>query len=106
MGNLTIELELVTNATDCVIDPDDVTTGDATVVNRLVNDVNPADAGQADSEFRNTSIDWEINNARVVCDVCTLDNNLSNEYAKHLLEGKGLPITYTTLYHLIRISSE
>ena len=44
----------------------------------------------------NTSIDWEISNPRVVCDVCTLDNNLNNEYAKHLLEGKGLPITYTT----------
>ena len=36
------------------------------------------------------------NNARVVCDVCTLDNNLNNEYVKHPLEGKGLPITYTT----------
>ena len=93
MGNLTIELELVTNATDCVIDPDDVTTGDATVVNRFVTDVNPASANTADAEFRNTSIDW---NARVVCDVCTLDNNLNNEYVKHLLEGKGLPITYTT----------
>ena len=28
--------------------------------------------------------------------VSTLDNNLNNEYVKHLLEGKGLPITYTT----------
>ena len=27
---------------------------------------------------------------------CTLDNILNNEYVKHLLEGKGLPITYTT----------
>ena len=44
----------------------------------------------------NTSIDWEISNARVVCDVCTHDNNLNNEYVKHLLEGKGLPITSTT----------
>ena len=52
----------------------------------------PGDVGKA----TNTSIDWEISNARVVCDVCTLDNNLNNEYVKHLLEGKGLPITYTT----------
>ena len=44
----------------------------------------------------NTSIDWEISSPRVVCDVCTLDNNLHNEYTKHLLEGKGLPLTYTT----------
>ena len=93
MGNLTIELELVTNATDCIIDPDDVTTADAKG-KRFVKDIDPAT--EADAEFRNTSIDWEINNARVVCDVCTLDNNLNNEYVKHLLEGKGLPITYTT----------
>ena len=44
----------------------------------------------------NTSIDSEICNPRVVWDVCTLDNNLNNEYVKHLLEGKGLPIIYTT----------
>ena len=94
MGNLTIVLELVTNATDCIIDYNDVTTADA-IGNRFVANVNPAT--EADAEFRNTSIDWDINNARVVCDVCTLDNNLNNEYVKHLLEGKGLPITYTTL---------
>ena len=95
MGNLTIELELVTNATDCIIDYND-DTADTAVGNRFVNNVNPADAGQANARYRNTSIQWQINNARVVCDVCTLDNNLNNEYVKHLLEGKGLPITYTT----------
>ena len=93
MGNLTIELELVTNATDCIIDYRDVVTADA-VGNRFVNEVDPG--VEADARFRNTSIDWQIENARVVCDVCTLDNNLNNEYVKHLLEGKGLPITYTT----------
>ena len=30
-----------------------------------------------------------------MCDLCTLDNNLDNENSKHVLEGKGLPITYT-----------
>ena len=44
----------------------------------------------------NTSKVFELNNAFVSCDICTLDNNLNNEYVKHLLEGKGLPITYTT----------
>ena len=93
MGNLTIELELVTNATDCIIDYRNYQLNDD-VGNRFVHNV---DTGvEADAQIRNTSIQWEINNARVVCDVCTLDNNLNNEYVKHLLEGKGLPITYTT----------
>ena len=90
MGNLTIELELVSNATDCIIDYNNYTSDDD-VGNRFTSDV----AG-AVGQLTNTSIDWEINNARVICDVCTLDNNLNNEYVKHLLEGKGLPITYTT----------
>ena len=90
MGNLTIELELENNATDCIIDYRNFQLDDA-VGNRFTHDVNTT-VGQV----TNTSIDWEINNARVVCDVCTLDNNLNNEYVKHLLKGKGLPITYTT----------
>ena len=93
MGNLTIELELITNATDCIIDYRD-DTANTDIGNRFTNNVdNVATPG---ANFTNTSIDWEINNARVVCDVCTLDNNLNNENVKHLLEGKGLPITYTT----------
>ena len=95
MGNLTIELELVTNATDCVLNPNDYDesdTGiDATLRNRFTTSV-ALPAGGA----TNTSVDWEINNVFCACDVLTLDNNLNNEYVKHLLEGKGLPITYTT----------
>ena len=93
MGNLTIELELVANATDCIIDYRD-DTSNTDIGNRFTTDVDTVATPGAN--FTNTSIDWEINNARVVCDVCTLDNNLNNEYVKHLLEGKGLPITYTT----------
>jgi hypothetical protein len=44
----------------------------------------------------NTSVDWQINNVQVKCDVCTLDNALDNSYAQHLLQGKSLPITYNT----------
>ena len=95
MGNLTIELELVTNATDCIINPNDYDesdTGIATDIRNRFTVVVAGDVGKA----TNTSIDWEISNPGVICDVCTLDNNLNNEYVKHLLEGKGLPITYTT----------
>ena len=95
MGNLTIELKLVNSATDCIINPNDYDesdTGiDASLRNRFTTSV-ALPAGSA----TNTSVDWEINNVFCACDVLSLDNNLNTEYVKHLLEGKGLPITYTT----------
>ena len=95
MGNLTIELELVTNAIDCIINPNDYDESDTGIAADIRNRFTLAVAGDT-GKATNTSIDWEISNARVICHVCTLDNNLNNEYVKHLLEGKGLPITYTT----------
>ena len=95
MGNLTIELELVTNAVDCIINPNDYDESDTGIAADLRNRFTVAVAGDVGKATK-TSIDWEISNPRVLCDVCTLDNNLNNEYVKHLLEGKGLPITYTT----------
>ena len=95
MGNLTIELELVTNATDCIINPNDYDESDTGISADLRNRFTVVVAGDV-GKATNTSIDWEISNPRVICDVCTLDNNLKDEYVKHLLEGKGLPITYTT----------
>ena len=97
MGNLTIELELVTNAIDCIIDPNNFDESDTGISEDIRNRFTVAVAGDV-GKATNTSIDWEISNARVVCDVCTLDNSLNNEYVKHLLEGKGLPITYTTFF--------
>jgi len=44
----------------------------------------------------NCSTDWQIDNAQVKVDVCTLDNALDNSYAQHLLSGKSLPISYNT----------
>ena len=95
MSNLTIELELVNNAIDCIINPNDYDESDTGIAADLRNRFTVAVAGDV-GKATNTSIDWEISNARVVCDVCTLDNNLNNEYVKHFLDGKGLPITYTT----------
>ena len=95
MGNLTIELELVNNAIDCIINPNDYDESDTGIAADLRNRFTIAVAGDT-GKATNTSIDWEISNARVICDACSLDNNLNNEYVKHLLEGKGLPITYTT----------
>ena len=95
MGNLTIELELVTSEIDCIIDPNSYDESDTGIDAGLRNRFTVAVAGDT-GKATNTSFDREISNARRICDVCTLDNNLNNEYIKHLLKGKGLPITYTT----------
>ena len=93
MGNLTIELELVNNDTDCIINPDDNTEANA-IGDRFTSDV-ALPAGNAS----NTSKVFELNNAFVSSDICTLDNNLNNEYVKHLLKEKDcqLPIQLTLL---------
>ena len=44
----------------------------------------------------NTSSLWQIQNVQAKCDVRTLDNQLDNSYAEHLLSGKALPINYNT----------
>jgi hypothetical protein len=43
-----------------------------------------------------TSIQWQIQDIRIVCDVVTLDSALQNSYAEHVLSGKTLPINYST----------
>ena len=96
MGNLTIEVELVTNATDCFINPNDYDESDTGIDAGLRNRFTVAVAGDT-GKATNTSIDFEISNPRVVCDCVSIDHNLNSEYVKFLLEGKGLPITYTTL---------
>ena len=94
MGNLTIELELVSNDLDCIVNPDDFPEDDVGADARHAKFTR--DVALPGGNPTNTSKLFELNNAFVQCDVCTLDNNLNNEYVKHLLEGKGLPITYTT----------
>jgi len=44
----------------------------------------------------NCSKEWQILEVQAKCDLCMLDNSLENEYARHLLEGKSLPIQYDT----------
>ena len=95
MGNLTIELELVNSDLDCIINPDDYDEADAGIAQNL-RERFTQDVALPGGAATNTSKLFELNNCFVSCDICTLDNNLNNEYVKHLLEGKGLPITYTT----------
>ena len=81
-------MENLTNPNDY----DESNTGILADIRNRFTVVVAGDVGKA----TNTSMDWEISHPRVVCDICTLDNNLNNEYVKHPFEGKGLPITYTT----------
>jgi len=68
-----IELELVNGATDAIVDP--------------------AAAGFLAAD---TSVDWQIEDCQLKCDLATLDNAVDNQIADHLLSGKPLPINYQT----------
>jgi hypothetical protein len=69
---LQIELELVSNSTDCVY------------VSAL------------------HSSSWTISDCQVKCDLLTLDNALDNEYAALLLSGKSLPINFSSWNHTVQ----
>ena len=79
---LVLELELVSNFTDCIVPPD--VSGDF-----------PA-SESAPNTHQSTSGEFELNNCFLQCDVVSLDNDLHNKYVSHLLDGKELPITYNT----------
>ena len=78
---ITIELEIVHDNTEPVVS-----------VN--TNGLNSFDI--TDGAGGNTSTSWQIQNVQVKVDVVTLDNQLDNSYAEHLLSGKALPINYQT----------
>ncbi len=56
--------------------------------------------GEADDAFSGSGNSWEITRPRLIADVCQLDQALQNSYAKHLLDGKSLPIYTQGLYSL------
>jgi hypothetical protein len=74
---ITIELELVNNATIPILS---TLTG----------------TGTGNFTAANTSLLWLMQNVQVKVDMCTLDNSLDNSYAEHLLSGKPLPINFNT----------
>ena len=77
---VTLELELVSNNTEPVVSDEQ---SDFTLT--VSSGVLP-----------NTSTSWQLQNVQVKCDTVTLDNQLDNSYAEHLLSGKALPINYQT----------
>ena len=45
-------------------------------------------------------VTWEITRPRILASVCQIDGTLMNSYAKHLLDGKSLPLYMHGLYSL------
>ncbi len=54
----------------------------------------------ADACFSGTGNSWEITRPRLLADVCDIDQALANSYAKHILDGKSLPMYMHGLYSL------
>ena len=50
----------------------------------------------ADSARSTGSQQWSIHDVQLKCDMVTLDSQLDNSYAEHLLSGKSIPISYTS----------
>ena len=66
---LCLEIELVSNPTAAIIQPRAAIFTDA-----------------------NTSIDWAIDDVKMLADTVVLDSSLQNNYTAHVLEGKSLLI--------------
>jgi hypothetical protein len=49
-----------------------------------------------------SSSSWYITEPQVKCDVVTLDNQLDNEYTDHLMQGKSLPINFSSVVHQVQ----
>ena len=43
-----------------------------------------------------TSVEWQIENVRILADTITLDNELDNQCSEHLLQGKAMPIQFSS----------
>jgi hypothetical protein len=56
--------------------------------------------GEADAALSGTSLDWHIERPQLLADVLSLDMVLANSYAKHLLDGKSLPVHYEGMYSM------
>ena len=71
---LVLELELVSNFSDCIVTPN----------------INPQfpDTELPPDTHKSTSGEYELNNSFLQCDVVSLDNDLHKKYVAHLLDGK------------------
>ena len=74
---VTIEVEIVNTATEVLLEA-----GDTVASNAITND--------------NTSFNWQLEDCQIKCDTVLLDSGLNENYTRHLLEGKALPLEFET----------
>jgi hypothetical protein len=53
-----------------------------------------------DAALSGTDINWHVERPQLLADVMRLDTALQNSYAKHLLDGKSLPLHYDGMYSM------
>jgi hypothetical protein len=75
---VTIEVEIVNSANEPLISEDDGVTGGTEI------------------KAANTSYNWQLEDCQIKCDTVLLDSGLNENYTKHLLEGKALPLEFET----------
>jgi hypothetical protein len=90
MGGLTLEFELVSDPTECLIS-DPYTFAAVTAAGIVL-----PEAAVTVLQVTDISTNWFITDVQIKCDVIQLDNNLNDEYVKYLLSGKALAINYNT----------
>lgn len=52
-------------------------------------------------ECHQENVQWEISEAKIVVDVVQLDSQLENEFTNMLLNGKSIPISYSSFVHQV-----
>jgi hypothetical protein len=95
MGGLTLEFELVSDPTECLISAaymSGATNAYPSVGAPLIPAVDVISVLAA----ANLATAWTLSDIQIKCDVIQLDNNLNDEYVKYLLSGKALAINYNT----------
>ena len=76
---ITIEVEIVNTANEVLMESGDVVPGGGVAISSS-----------------NTSFDWQLEDCQIKCDTVLLDSGLNDNYTKHLLEGKALPLEFET----------
>jgi hypothetical protein len=84
LQGLQIEMEVVNIFTDCCIQQTPVGPGIEAAIGAAC------------------STDWLITQPMIKCDVITLDNQLDNEYTDHLMQGKTLPINFSSFVNQVQ----
>lgn len=90
-ANLILELELVSDPNDPILY--------SGLYGTVALDVADAGVIRPMTTFYETNCtnQWRIQNVEVKCDIITIDDQLNASYSQHLLSGKSLSISYSTM---------